>query len=442
MILKEVLWTPKDKIKDVEALKEKLTVHPKAGIDNVEPIETFKETDDYLGVPRNFFNDVQPERDERAIGKPTNIEFYGELRQNQKQIISDWQDLYNQGHTDWIINASMGSGKTIIGIYIASMLQVPFLVIVPLEKLMGQWMTQIVNFTNIPNGKIGKIQQARCNYQGTAACVGMIHSLAKDKYPEGFKNHFGLVIWDECHVCGAQTFSETTKMFPAKYRLSASGTLSRGDGLENVFYYNLGKNVVKEQEQEQPKPTVCVYEYKKSSGKLPMWATDKLQVRAKTISNVAANTERNKLIAYFANTLANKDIRTLVVSERIKQLQELEQILYLDYGQEDMGIYISSTREYRKNWLLEHGKILLATSKIINVGIDSPSLRGLIFATPIADVRQLIGRIQRKCPGVADPVVVDIVDTAYPQAIGWSKKRRKYYDAQGFPIKYIEKVGG
>jgi superfamily II DNA or RNA helicase len=376
--------------------------------------------------------------DHRVLGQPIKTKFNGEPRSFQADLFKRWQKSKEQGYSDWIIRAQMGSGKSFMSLQIAAELGLPFLVIVPLERLMGQWAEHITRFLGIPNGRIGRVQGDTCDYQSNPCCVGMIHSICKDKYPEAFKNKFGLIIYDEMHQLGADTFSEVGAMFPAYYRLGLTGTLTRGDGRENAFYYHLGKNILRAQGEKQPRPRVFVYKYKKSSGRIPSWATRKVQRRARIISNIAANQERNYLVADFANKLMEKGLRTLIVSERIQQLREIDLILKRKYWRGDTGLYIAETRNDIKQYLLEKAQGILATAKIIDIGVDVPDLRGLVLATPKADARQVIGRIRRKCDSAPDPVLVDIHDTAYNDAIGWSKKRMKYYQDEKFPVKEIE----
>jgi hypothetical protein len=63
-------------------------------------------------------------------------------------------------------------------------------------------------------------------------------------------------------------------------------------------------------------------------------------------------------------------------------------------------------------------------------------LRGLVFATPLADAEQAIGRICRFCIGTLDPVVVDVVDAAYREASGWFQGRLKLYKRKDWKVKF------
>lgn len=433
-ILSNMLWVPKDSC-DTEKLRKELTVIPK--YDNLNPIETFIESQDYFGIPRNYFPIPEDVVDKRIRGVPRPIEFKGTLRPVQEEVVNSWQGLYQQGKTDYIVSCETGSGKTVIALKIASELKVPFLVVVPRDRLMQQWKDEIQKFTDIWD--IGHIQQNTCDYEGKTACVGMVHSLSKDKYPEEMKNYFGLIIYDELQVLGAETFSEVAKMFPAKYKMGLSATPERSDGMENAYFFHLGKDIISTEQKTQPPPKIFLHEYSGYSGKLPFWLdrNDVVKVRACILSNLADNKERNEIIAKATDQLIKSGRQTLVIGDRIKQLEEIEGILKRKYGHEDIGLYISKTSAKKKYWLEKEGKAILATTKMLDIGIDIDTLRGLVFATPKSEVHQIVGRIRRINPNVKEPVVVDIIDTCYPECDRWKFKRLKYYNNEGFEINYL-----
>jgi len=432
-ILSNMIWVPKTEPINFEKLKKELTVIPK--FDNLNPVETFIDQEDWFGIPRNY-GQINDYEDQRVVGNNLNLKFKGELRPKQKPIIQDWQKLYDQGINDTIINVITGVGKTILSLKIACYLGIPFLVVVPQDRLLRQWREKIVEFTDIKEDEIGHIQQNTCDFKGKKCAISMVQSLYKDKYPEEMKSYFGLVIVDEVHQLAAESFSNVLKLFPAKYKLSLSATLERQDGLQNVYYYHLGQNIITSEEKTQPNPRIFTYQYNGSSGKLPFWLDkyDAIKVRSCILSNLAKNQERNELLAYFTDILIKKGLQTLVLSDRIDQLKEINNILHNKYGYPLVDLYISKTTEKNKNWLEKNSTHILATTKMLSVGIDVDTLRGLVFATPRSEVEQSIGRIRRINKELPDPVVIDTQDTYYPQALGWAKKRMKYYEREEFEV--------
>jgi superfamily II DNA or RNA helicase len=134
--------------------------------------------------------------------------------------------------------------------------------------------------------------------------------------------------------------------------------------------------------------------------------------------------------------LINKGIQTLVIGDRISQLKEIQDILIRE-GCLNTGLYIGGTPDSEKRRIEKEADCILATMKMLEVGIDIDTLRGLIFATPKSSVQQVVGRIRRINVTVPDPVVVDIVDVRYKQAISWFNSRARWYGRENFDIKEI-----
>ena len=432
MILSNMLWLPKHELEYINMLKAQLTVKPKYDKEN---IRTFIETEDYFGIPRNFNIPPKSALDQRICPKKQHIEFTGKLRPVQQTMIDDWKKLYEAGIDDWVIKGDTGIGKTVIMLKIACELGVPFLVVVPLERLMTQWIDQIKKFTNIK--EVGIIRQDQCEYKGIAS-VGMVHSLCKDKYPDEMKNHFGLVIYDELQGYASEHFSKTVSMFPAKHRCGASATLERQNGTQDVYFFHLGRKIISTEEKTQPKPIIYQFKYTESSGKLPHWIDiyDRIKTRAFLLSKIANNENRNHAIAEFASTLIGKKIQTLVIGDRISQLEEIQKIL-IKKGHNDTGLYIGRTPDKEKKRIEKEASCILATKKMLEVGIDIDTLRGVIFATPQSNVTQVVGRARRINLTMPDPIVIDIVDIQHKDAIRWYESRKKWYKQEGFSIKTI-----
>lgn len=80
---------------------------------------------------------------------------------------------------------------------------------------------------------------------------------------------------------------------------------------------------------------------------------------------------------------------------------------------------------------LEAGELdcIFATYQLAKEGLDVPSLRYIVLATPERDettVIQSVGRVGRKAEGKDHGTVVDFVDN-FGMFKGWAKKRAGYY---------------
>lgn len=429
-------WLEDKDIPDIEDFKEKFTYIPK--FKNLKPVPTYRVAyvngKEYYGFPRNIAIDGYEVEDQTEKGLSTEVEFIGEMWEHQEPVILDFVDKLYNGFTDLILQADTGSGKTVMLLKMWSILATTALVVVPKSDLVDQWKRRIKQFTGIEDKDIGLARQSTCDFREKKIVIGMIHSLCKDMYPQEFKQWPGLVIFDELHKLGAFTFSQVGGMFPAKYRLGATATLRRADGLAKVFYSHLGKEVISPLKSEQPQPKIIVVRYGKSSGSIPKWCRSKIQRRGSLFSLLSENSERTGWIASFAHQVYSTGRQTLVLGERIQQLRAVIHALsdIYDVPRREMGLYIGKTSDSDRRRIAKECKIICATTSMLALGTDIPTLRGLVFATPLADVEQAIGRICRVCPDTLSPVVIDIVDSTYKETNGWLQGRLKLYGKKGW----------
>jgi len=435
-------WLREDQIRDIEAFKEQFTYVPK--YKDLKSVPTYTVSYDhgeptYYGFPRNLDpGNGNTITDDTTPGDPIEVDFLGEMYEYQEPVLLDFAQKVLNGGTDLILEADTGSGKTVMLLKMWTMLKVPALVVVPKSDLIKQWIERIKKFTGLEDDDIGLARQKVCDWENKKIVVGMIHSLCKDKYPVEFKQHFGLVVFDELHKLGAYTFSKVGGMFPAKYRLGATATLRRADGLAKVFYAHLGTDVISPLKGDQPKPKIVVVKYPRSSGKIPHWCRSKVQRRGNLFSMLAANQHRNAWLSSLVYEVQLTGRQTLVLSERIVQLRIIQDALCRIHGvsPELVGLYIGGTSDRQKKHIAENCNVILATTGMLALGTDIPTLRGLVFATPLADAEQAIGRICRTCPDTKSPVVIDLVDMNYKDATGWLRGRQKLYGRERWEIVY------
>jgi len=399
-------------------------------------VETYVETAAHFGFPlhyKNFAEHTENLIDERMVGTAAKFQMAEgfELRENQKPFISKFLQSIAKGKTGFLLSMTTGGGKTILGCRMLQELGRTALIIVPRDSLVKQWVERLTTFTTLTRDDIGIAQQGVCEYQGKKVVVGTIHSLCKDKYPENFKTYFGVALWDEVHVAGAQTFSKTVGMFPAKYRIGMSATVERKDGLADIYKMSLGQITLapaKIATLVQPKVFLRAYAAKTRHPYLTKMKDAKAR-RGKLISELASDLSRNALIAVYAKKFADSGRRTVIFSDRVDQLKLLRDVLTKRHGMSlaAIGLFTGSTKAGDRKVILEHSQIILATYGVMAMGVDVPDLRAIIFGTPLSDVAQSVGRILRLCEGAKDPVVLDIVDSAYFDCTRWAKTRQDYY---------------
>lgn len=427
-IKKELLWVPRGEIQDLEGLKKQYTFVPK--YNNLDPISAFEINEEFFGFPRHSPIQVSRVSDATFPGKPVSVRFLGVLRNTQTSVIEQFEESMMEGEYDLILQADAGSGKTVMLLSMWAKLGRTALVVVPKTDLVNQWREKILEFTDLPSDRIGIARQGVCEYEGKSIVIGMVHSLCKDRYPQKFKNHFGLLIFDELHKLGAFYFSRVAGMFPARYRIGATATLSRPDGMEQVFLSHLGRRTIKPAMSSQPIPKVIVYSYPFTSGRIPNYLHEAITRRGVLFSLFADNKHRTRILAQLIKQVIDSDRQTLVVSERKHHLEELKEILEeFGYAENKIGLYLGSTSDKERTRVSKECICILATTSMLSLGTDIPTLRGIIFATPVSRVEQPIGRICRIGFAV-EPIVIDFLDETYPEAMRWYRTRQKFYSSK------------
>ena len=428
--------------RSISEYKQQYTVFPK--YDNLKPVRLYRETETLFGFPR--YTQVQAERtrDLRTTHPVNGYVCKATMRPEQQRIEAQFLKSISNGRTGFLINMRTGSGKTVVALRLLEHLKQRALVIVPRDFIVEQWIDRILQHTNLKRGDIGIARQAQCEYADKAITIGMIQSLYKDKYPAAFKQAFGCVIIDECHLVGAAEFSKVVQMFPARYRIGMTATLKRQDGMEKVYEVCVGEIVLKALAQ-QVKPIIVRRPYM-TRDKIPDYVfriRDKVRQRGAIISCLARDYARNTLVAVQAQQLTKTGRQVLILGERKKQLFEIYDILNKRYGfsRDSLGVFIQETPQSKRRWMLDNCKIVLATTQIMGMAVDAPTLAALIFATPLSQTEQAIGRILRLLDGKKTPVVLDIVDMLFPAAIRWAKNREYFYRQQGWEIRRIATSG-
>ena len=435
------IFVPKAELgEDLDLLRSRFTVRPK--FENLSPVHVYRETATHFGFPRHW-RDLASEsavyENRRSSGSPIAFTMTYPPRPRQVPLLDLFDKALALGSTGFLLQAPTGSGKTYIMLAMLSKLQRTALIVVPREHIVTQWVERICEHTSLPRDAIGVVQQDRCEYEGKALAIGMIHSLAKDKYPESFKKWPGVVVIDEVHVTGAETFSRVVAMFPSLYRIGASATPERPDGMDPVFRLSLGETLIRMSGTTDVLPKVALVEYdgRRTTSSLKLsYVNEAIYRRGVLISALAEDFSRNVLLASFVDKTARSGRRTLLLSDRKEQLAALKDLLVRRHGwkSEEIGIFIQETPDAARKHILAKAPIILATYGMMNMAVDVPDLSGLVFGTPQSHVTQAVGRVLRQCEDKKQPIVIDIVDIAFKETVRWARTRQKFYGELGADV--------
>jgi superfamily II DNA or RNA helicase len=439
-----------------------LTVTPKFGEDR-QPVLLYDESKaGWLGVPLYHFSlpptkMAKEVRDIRVKGRPARFKFTSTLRPGQVPVMEEFARHLKAGKTGFILEADPGFGKTVMLLNMMEMIGLATLIIVPRSNLVRQWKERILEHTDIKRSEIGWVNGPQVLWRGKKVVVALVHSIALDRLGRDFKTYFGCVIPDEVdRSIPPATFAPVLSMFPAMYRIGATATVERQDGMDVVFKKHLGQVHLHGEAEpgETMKPTVVLHEYDRSSGKVPSHLGS-MQRRGILLSRLAKDAARNLVLAKYIKLLYNSDRRIVVLSDRVEHLQLLRALVDKKHGiaLKETGLYVDAiltglktasgkpqkrhTSEAEIERVARTCKVIFATYQKFAIGTDIQDLAGLVYATPQSEVVQSKGRIERFQEDKKYPIVVDMLDLQYPETKRWANKRLAHYRSKGMTIKRL-----
>jgi len=406
----------------------------------------------WFGIPlyydKNTYSSAEKIIDNRIVGNKVSFNFTAKYREGQEKVINTFSKNYKAGKTGFILGAKPGSGKTVLGIKMLSIIGRRALVVVPRENLVWQWMARIQEHSNLSKEQIGFICGKKVNWKDKEITVALVHTLATDRFGEGFRRNFGCVIFDEVHSSvPPRTFSPVLAMFPARIRIGMSATLERDDGLDIIFRNHIGQVYLRGNASGRMQAKVITHYFKGDSGYLHMPSLAKNR-RGMLLSLLAKNIVRNKLIVWYILSFLKSKRRVAVLSDRVEQLKILQAILkeelkkYPELIDITSGFYVGMlNKKVLKKSMLDRvargANVILATYQKFDLGTDIQDLAGIIYGTPQKLIEQKQGRAERGVKGKKIPVVIDIVDVMYKDTVKWFKHRCEFYNSSGTIIKKV-----
>lgn len=386
------------------------------------------QTDDVLlHVPR-FYGYAQwgaPTTWDVSDGEAMTMPFAGTLNAVQQTATSSTLAQLKKAPHGALLVLPCGYGKTVCALWLAQALGRRTLVLVHKGFLVQQWHERARMF--LPNARLGIIQQNKIETDADIV-VGMVQSISKREYGELLRV-FGTVIIDEAHHMSAPVFNKALHCLPARYVCGLSATPERKDGLTNLLYHSMG--TIAHRIERAPEHTLVSCMLYEGGKRKEIKYRDGRVSMPLMLNALVTDDARNLMIAQHIARFLNAGRHVIVLTDRIVQLKVLHKML-LEHGvqNEAMGYYIGTTSVSERE-SSSHKPCILSTYSMAKEGLDIPRLDTLVMATPKADIVQASGRVQRKHPEKATPLIVDIVDTfSVFEALRW--KRWNFYRNEKF----------
>ena len=373
--------------------------------------------------------------------------------------ILDVIDKYDRG----IIKVATGGGKSLIAALIAAKLGKKTIIYVIGKDLLYQFHGFLAQ---VFDEKIGLIGDGQCEIHNinvasvwtVGQAIGMnkknILLDSEDEEAEVSSNKYVDIlrmmkdtkvhIIDECHMSACETIQQIFKHSTAEHIYGLSGSPWRDDGADLLIESILGKYIVNISASRLIKENYLAQALIRFRV-VPPYPIELERVYQSVYKKyVVENDARNGLVLNGAKALVEKGYQTLVLFSSLKH----GKILY-ELFQQHMKCAIldgsndKDEREKVKKDLQDHKIDCVLASKIFDLGVDIPSLSGLVIASggkSTVKALQRVGRVIRRHPGKTYAVIIDFVDQA-PFLDNHSKIRYKIYKSEdGFDVKLPSSV--
>jgi superfamily II DNA or RNA helicase len=413
----------KSTIKNLHDLKGKLTVRPYVPSVFVKPqfvprYPVFNESEKYIYVPKHYgigefgaittsTRDV-PQTDEKYWT------FKGAIRPAQVPVV---ESFLKPTPRDGIISLQTGGGKTVCGLYIASQLKLPTMVLVHNTFLRDQWEDRIRAF--LPHARIGRVQGELVEVDDRDIVVAMLQSVALKEHAISTFCKIGFVIVDECHHIASEAFSQAIPKLTSKYMLGLSATPERKDKLMHVINWFLGPMLYKSDNTEKTDTGVQVeyFEFNPDDPKFQevIYNSSGVMFTTMMINKLTEYEPRNKLLVdVLTDVYSEKERQILVLTDRVTHTEHILDSLPEPIKSDACVLSRKTTAVQRAEWCASK-RIIIGTYAMCKEGFDVSTLNTLLIATPRPDVDQIVGRILRTEKSVrkVDPLILDIVDSTF-----------------------------
>ena len=411
------MWLPKDKISE-RTLKRSLEyTYSTAGGDKV--LSMWREEPNHILVPREFVDpetldyevtDLAPEFPKVEISSSIELDKPWPDKTIQRDAFADIV-----GARSGILCLACGRGKTIVYLHAAAQWGVPLLVINDKEHILLQWRNAIEKFLDFEGG-VGWIQGKPSKWDWKhPVTLAMLKSLSNysDQLPEGMREWFGAIVWDEIHHLSAPTFSRTASLFPGR-RFGATATPERQDGTEVLYHGHVGPILHTNLEQDIIPGVV----FRRSHTEIDL--SDNT-VREGCLS-CNGDVHFRKMAAYVGtqeeelNLCAGVVQRGVEAGRRILVLSlSRDQTIAMHERFPGSGIVIAGRPKKPADRLrvIDENELVFATTDLAREALDEARLDSLIILNEFSDenlLQQAVGRIQRALlEGSKEPSKVVII---------------------------------
>jgi superfamily II DNA or RNA helicase len=375
-------------------------------------------------------------RDERYSGRPIDVSFQGDLRDDQAEAVR--QALR---HNEGVLCAPTAFGKTVVAARLIAERGVNTLVLVHRQQLLEQWRARLAMFLDLPAKAIGQVGGGKDLPTGFID-VALLQSLHRKGEAKDCVAEYGHVIVDECHHLTAFSFEQIMRQVKAKFIVGLTATPNRKDGHHPIIFMQCGpiRFNLSAREAVERSPFRHLVLPTPTNFRMPPEVTD-LTIHD-AYAALVVNEGRNRQIVGDIVQAVREGRSPLVLTNRTdhlerlaRSLSDIQHVLVLKGG---MG---KKQRQAIADKLasIPDGtpRVLLATGSYIGEGFDDSRLDTLFLTMPISwrgTLQQYVGRLHRIHHGKKVVRVFDYVDAEVPMLGRMYEKRLKGYRTIGYEM--------
>ena len=383
----------------------------------------------YRHIIKDFIRAKTPYEDRaRAYDKfDFSVKLQVEPRPYQQQAIDEWKRHERCG----VVILPTGAGKSLVAQMAIERTGRSTLIVVPTIDLMNQWYDLLLASFQAEVGLIGG------GYYEVGALTITTYASAF-RFMERLGNKFGLLIFDECHHLPGSVYRYAAELSIAPFRLGLTATPERADGEERSLNQLIGPILYRREAQEMAGEYLADYKIVRLNVRLSSeeralyqsernifrrflndkgidlsdlqgWQTFiKMSARSKEGRRAMLAYRESKRVALGTDSklsvladllLRHKKERTLIFTAENEMVYRISEKFLIPAITHQTGI------KERREWLeaFNQGDVLvLATSKVLNEGVNIPKATVAIILSGSGSTRehiQRLGRILRKQPG-------------------------------------------
>jgi len=373
--------------------------------------------------------------DKRQRGAPTALTFQGTLTDVQQQTVDELLR-----HDIGIFVAPPGSGKTVVGAWMAAARNSSTLILVHRKPLLDQWVAQLSRFLDLPPKSIGTIGSGKSKATGILD-VAMMQSLVRKEEVADLVANYGQIIVDECHHLPAFSFERVLAEVKARYVVGLTATPYRRDGHQPIIHLQCGPTRYSLNRKRQETDDAFTRRLVLRETGFSVSDSDKETTIQELYARLASDRQRNRLILDDIRKALADGRSPILLTERKDHLElfagELRgSVKHLVVLQGGMGVkqrrkivkYLAAIPD-------DEERLILATGRYIGEGFDDARLDTLFLALPFSWKGMLVqyaGRLHRLHPDKEEVRVYDYVDVSVPMLAKMHEKRMKGFRAMGY----------